>query len=190
MLNCHQKGVSMRKLSLSVLVALLLLVNLSYGLGLGVMLGEPSGLSAKYWMSGKNAIAGGLAWSLGNSDSNSGYLHLHADYLIHNNNLINISGTTLPFYYGLGAGIGLANDFYLGARIPVGVGYWFAGKKFDAFLELVPTVGLLRVRLRRRRRVGLRIMSKRPELQLKKSRGDIFFWPFWFITAKEHGVRQ
>jgi len=134
----------MRKFSLGVLFAmLLLLVNLSYGLGLGIMLGEPSGLSAKYWMGEKNAIAGGLAWSLGNSDSNGGYLHLHGDYLIHNNNLININGTTLPFYYGIGAGIGLANDFYLGARIPVGVEYWFAGKKFDAFCELVPTIGLL-----------------------------------------------
>jgi hypothetical protein len=94
-------------------------------------------------MGEKNAIAGGLAWSLGNSDSNGGYLHLHADYLIHNNNLINISGTTLPFYYGLGAGIGFASDVYLGARIPLGVEYFFGGKKFDAFFELVPVVGLL-----------------------------------------------
>jgi len=131
----------MRKLLLGFLL-IVALFNLSYGLGLGVMLGNPSGLSAKYWMSEQNAIAGGLAWHLG-SNSNGGYLFLHGDYLIHKNDLINISGTTIPFYYGGGVGIGVGNDFYLGVRIPVGIEYWFMDKKFDAFLELVPGIGLL-----------------------------------------------
>ncbi|HPI28598.1 MAG TPA: hypothetical protein PLS75_08980 [Candidatus Marinimicrobia bacterium] len=128
----------MKKLVLSAVVVMFLMASLSYGFGLGIMLGEPSGLSGKYWMSEKNAIAGGLAWSLSHD-----YMHVHADYLIHNNNLINVSGTTLPFYYGLGAGIGLGDDFHLGARIPVGIEYFFADRKFDVFFELVPVVGLL-----------------------------------------------
>ena len=129
----------MKKLTLSIMVLVLFAFSLSYGFGLGIMLGEPSGLSAKYWMSEKNAVAGGLAWAIGEG----GYLHVHADYLIHNNNLINVSGTTLPFYYGIGAGVGLANDLYLGARVPVGIEYFFADKKFDAFFELVPVVRVL-----------------------------------------------
>lgn len=132
----------MRKVSL-IVTLLVLMINLGYGFGLGVMLGEPSGLSAKYWMGEQNAIAGGLAWSVGNSSSNGGYLHLHGDYLFHRNDLIKISNLTLPFYYGIGAGIGFASDFYFGARIPLGIEYFFAGRKFDAFFELVPVVRLL-----------------------------------------------
>lgn len=49
------------------------------GFGLGVILGEPTGLSGKYWVSSKNAIDGGLAWSF----RRSGFFHVHADYLWH-----------------------------------------------------------------------------------------------------------
>jgi len=47
----------MKKLVLSAVVVMFLMASLSYGFGLGIMLGEPSGLSGKYWMSEKNAIA-------------------------------------------------------------------------------------------------------------------------------------
>jgi len=43
----------------------------------------------------------------------------------------------------LGAGIGFGDDFHLGVRIPVGIEYFFADRKFDVFFELVPVVGLL-----------------------------------------------
>jgi hypothetical protein len=110
----------MKKLVLCTMVGMFLMASLSYGFGLGIMLGEPTGLSAKYWMNEKNAIAGGLAWSLSHD-----YLYVHADYLIHNNKLINVSGTTLPFYYGLGASVGLGDDFHFGARIPIGMIFFY-----------------------------------------------------------------
>jgi len=50
--------------------------------GIGIMLGEPTGISLKYWINRDTAVAGGLAWSLG------GYLHVHGDFLIHNRRLL------------------------------------------------------------------------------------------------------
>ena len=49
------------------------------GFGAGIILGEPTGLSAKSWLSQQNAIDLGLAYSF----RHRGYFHLHADYLWH-----------------------------------------------------------------------------------------------------------
>ncbi|MCK4431244.1 MAG: hypothetical protein KAW19_08060, partial [Candidatus Aminicenantes bacterium] len=42
------------------------------GFGLGIILGEPTGISFKNWIGSRTAIDGGVAWSFGNNDS----LHL------------------------------------------------------------------------------------------------------------------
>ena len=42
---------------------------------LGVILGEPTGLSAKYWMSQETALDFGAAWSF----KGDGQFHLHVD---------------------------------------------------------------------------------------------------------------
>jgi hypothetical protein len=66
--------------------------------GLGIMVGEPTGISWKYWSGGDRALAGGVAWGL----SNNGYFHLHADYLFHKMDLIPVSTGKLPLYFGPG----------------------------------------------------------------------------------------
>jgi len=62
--------------------------------GLGVILGEPTGLSAKVFQGNNRAFALGAAWSFGNEAS----LHLHADYLIHRFDLISVDSGRLPVY--------------------------------------------------------------------------------------------
>src|SRR6056297_1658834 len=49
-------------------------------LGLGLMLGEPTGVSVKSWLGTKSAFDIGAAWSLSGRNE---ALHLHADYLYH-----------------------------------------------------------------------------------------------------------
>lgn len=57
------------------------------GFGLGIIIGEPTGVSVKGWLSDERAIDGALAWSLfGHS-----WFSAHADYLFHNMRLININ---------------------------------------------------------------------------------------------------
>ena len=108
------------------------------GLGLGIIIGEPTGLSAKMWTSEKTAIDAGIAWSF----VGSGYMRVHADMLVHNFS-IDVDKGQLPIYFGLGAKLLLASDLGLGVRIPVGIAYLFESAPFDIFVEVVPGLDLL-----------------------------------------------
>ena len=108
------------------------------GFGLGVILGEPTGVSGKYWMSPWSAIDGAFAWSL---DKN-GKIQVHADYLWHNYEIISVIKGKLPIYYGIGGRLLFASDNIVGIRGVVGLNYLFAGTPLDIFLELVPILDL------------------------------------------------
>ncbi len=145
----------------SIIVALLCLSSAAVtaqgsGFGLGIMLGEPTGLSAKLWSGGDKALAFGLAWG---GIGRGGYFHAHADYLFHNFNLIKVSSGKLALHYGPGlrlrtwGGARYWNNgrYYesggghtrLGVRFPVGLTYLFDGAPVDIFLEAVPTLDLI-----------------------------------------------
>ena len=109
------------------------------GLGLGLIFGEPTGLSAKMWTSERTAIDAAVAWSF----SGAGWFHLHADFLMHNYDLISVSEGALPIYYGLGAFTTFSSEFGLGARVPLGIAYQFEGAPVDIFAEIAPGLSLL-----------------------------------------------
>lgn len=109
-----------------------------HGFGMGVIFGEPTGLSAKLWTSRDNAFDFGVAWSF----KGDGNLLLQADYVWHFFNAIQVSPGKLPFYVGVGGRVILANDANIGIRIPVGLDYMFADAPIDIFAELVPILDL------------------------------------------------
>lgn len=109
------------------------------GFGIGIIIGEPTGLSGKYWLSEKSAIDGGLAWSY----LNEGAFHIHADILVHSFNLVHVSKGRLPLYMGLGGRIKLSGDPMVGARIPLGINYHFGSAPLDVFFEVVPILDLI-----------------------------------------------
>ena len=102
--------------------------------GLGVMLGEPTGLSAKLWLGESSAVDAGGAWSFVNNPS----VTIHADYLFHFFNLIAVREGRLPLYLGIGGAVSISNDPDFGARIPIGLSYLFASAPLDVFLEAAP----------------------------------------------------
>jgi hypothetical protein len=106
----------------------------SSGFGAGIMLGEPTGISLKNWISKTNAWDAGVAWSFGKDDA----FHLHGDYLWHKYDLIKVENGILPLYYGIGVRVLFAKDTYLGIRGVIGLDYLFDGVPLDVFLELVP----------------------------------------------------
>jgi hypothetical protein len=113
------------------------------GLGIGIMVGEPSGLSAKKWLNSNNAIDAGLGWSF----SENGSAHLHADYLYHNYDLIKVSDAKIPLYFGIGGRFKFKNDEKsvgnsIGIRVPVGLSYMVSSAPFDIFAEIVPILDL------------------------------------------------
>lgn len=109
------------------------------GFGLGVLLGEPTGVSFKFWTGYKTAVAGAAAWSFNHEAS----LHMHADYIKHNYRLIKTGNEYLPFYYGLGIRVKNEKDTRVGIRIPIGINYMFKRAPLDIFVEFVPVFDLI-----------------------------------------------
>jgi hypothetical protein len=111
----------------------------SSGFGAGIMLGDPSGISLKSWLTKNSAWDAGIAWRLGEG----GAFHIHADYLLHKYGFIKVEKGSLPLYYGLGARVLFADDTHIGARGVVGLDYLFAATPLDIFLEIVPLLDLV-----------------------------------------------
>ncbi len=123
----------------------------SRNFGLGLIIGEPTGVSAKLWTSPSTAFDFGLGWSLGGdriSSYNGSYdggsrLHLHADYLWHSFNAIQ-SSERFPLYYGLGAHLntGAGYNTAFAVRGVIGLEYLPRSTPIDVFVELVPALQL------------------------------------------------
>lgn len=114
------------------------------GVGLGVIVGEPTGFVIKKWLDEETAVDGAVAWSLGDNDS----LHLHADYLLHNYTLLHVQEVkgTLPVYLGVGGRVKFEDDkngnddTRVGIRFPFGLTYLPEGSPLDFFAEFVPII--------------------------------------------------
>jgi len=109
------------------------------GFGLGIILGDPTGVSLKSWTGRRTAIDAAAAWSFDRDRS----LHLHADYLIHDFNLIKTRTGRLPVYYGIGGRIRFEDKTRVGIRIPVGMCYIFERTPLDIFVELGPVFDVI-----------------------------------------------
>lgn len=123
------------------------------GVGVGVILGEPTGLSVKKWVSATRAVDGAAAWSLSDNES----FRLHADYLIHLYDPEDLQAIQdkVPLYYGAGLRVRLEDDedegkgngddedTTLGVRIPVGLTYYLPKQSIDLFVEIVPVLDVV-----------------------------------------------
>lgn len=111
------------------------------GLGLGIILGEPTGISGKYWITENTAYDFGIAYSFIGLNSS---LSLHADYLYHLFNAIETQ-YTLPVYYGFGARMRTNenSELGLGARGVIGISLFSTQLPMDFFLEVAPVFQLI-----------------------------------------------
>jgi hypothetical protein len=108
------------------------------GFGLGIILGEPTGISGKLWTGYKTAIDGAVAWSFEKESS----MHLHGDFLHHSFNRARVDEGKLLLYYGIGGRVKFEDDSKVGVRIPLGIDCLFAHSPLDFFLEIVPILDL------------------------------------------------
>lgn len=110
----------------------------SRSLGIGIVAGEPTGLSGKYWLAPHHALDFAIAWAFGN------YLHLHSTYLYHFDKVIPEPEWTV--YTGIGGRLKLKprDQEEKGSRFGVRMsgGIEFSYPPFEAFLEIAPTFEL------------------------------------------------
>ena len=127
----------------SVVLLLILLTSPSVsqdrGFGLGIIVGEPTGISMKGWLTSTTAVDGGLAWSFVRGTS----FHIHADYLFHSFDVFK-SSERIPLYYGIGGRIKISEKAQsrIGARGVIGIEYLLKSAPFDIFLEVAPILEL------------------------------------------------
>lgn len=118
--------------------------------GLGIILGEPSGLSLKLFIDRRHAFDAAIDYSLVDD-----VLYLHADYLLHFSGWAVRGGTPHQFvpYVGIGGKIAVRDrdrhghdddrSGALGVRVPLGIA-WLPGRlPIDIFLEIVPGLFIL-----------------------------------------------
>jgi hypothetical protein len=126
-------------------VSLLLITNINLAqqkdFGLGVILGEPTGISAKFWLSPGTALDFGLGYSFTSSNS---VFDLYADYVFHDSHLIR-STENFIVYYGPGARLKIKEDAdsRLGVRGVIGILWIPHGSSFDLFVEIAPILDII-----------------------------------------------
>jgi hypothetical protein len=106
--------------------------------GLGLIVGEPTGVSAKYYLADDTAIDA----AIGGAFIGRG-VQVHADFLWHPWLLERTASFVLPLYVGIGArvlkrdaGGGEADHTRIGLRAPVGILFDFTRVPLDVFVEI------------------------------------------------------
>jgi hypothetical protein len=108
--------------------------------GIGVIVGEPTGLSAEKWIAPRRSVDFAAAWSL----RNDGNLHVHADHLWHDFGVFRVDRGTMALHYGVGGSMAARNgEGAFGLRLPVGITYLFRGGHTAMFVELAPGIGVI-----------------------------------------------
>lgn len=107
---------------------------------LGALIGNPVGVSGKFWLNDDHAVDGAFALSLGEHSN----ISLHSDYLFHNFSAFYFNDEVpLDFYYGIGGRMEFADEIELGVRIPLGLVHMMKEQSADVFAEIAPILDFL-----------------------------------------------
>lgn len=114
--------------------------------GIGLILGDPTGLSANYYRSSERSIDGALAWNFGSETG----LEIHADYLWHRRGIFHVETVPFSMLYGIGGRMLFVNSknneaakTKIGPRLPVGLETNFNQKAIEVFTEIALIMNLI-----------------------------------------------
>ncbi|MFO0692254.1 MAG: hypothetical protein U0230_01740 [Polyangiales bacterium] len=120
----------------------------SGSIGVGGMIGDPTGLSMKFRLPKTFAIDLGVGWNAVYATD----FQAHVDFLW-NIDLTQRARANMLFYFGVGPKLGWwgsggwgnrDNDgFMLGARAPLGLDWEFNRRRLDVFVEFAPGIAFL-----------------------------------------------
>ncbi|WP_234571488.1 hypothetical protein [Rhodohalobacter sp. 614A] len=105
--------------------------------GIGGIIGDPSGVTAKGWLSESTAIAGAFSVNLGEDYS---WFLLQADFL-KQNTLAVWEEALLQSHFGGGLRV-VSGDYsdYVALRAPIGIDVNAIDAPVEVFMEVVPTI--------------------------------------------------
>lgn len=111
--------------------------------GAGLIIGDPTGVSFKKWISNTKAVSGAVAWSLKEKFT------AQVDFLWHDFKKINTDKGKMPVFYGLGGRIEVVdkenknNKNIFGIRSVLGIEYIFQTMPVEVFFELGPVLEIV-----------------------------------------------
>ncbi|MCO5142244.1 MAG: hypothetical protein M9962_04040 [Oligoflexia bacterium] len=113
-------------------------------LGAGVLLGSPTGATARYWLNDEHSIDMAAGWTVFGASK----FHLHADFLFSRNGMLEVKGEPFDLYFGAGLGLrsksGRADgELVFGPRVPVGVSYEFEEPNLEVFAQGAVNLGVI-----------------------------------------------
>lgn len=108
--------------------------------GLGLVVGDPTGISGEKWLSHRTSVDFGAAWSMDGDDS----LDLVADHLWYDHDALDDDPRRFALHYGIGGRLRLAErgDDRIGPRFPLGITYFADGGRMGIFMQVAPVVDL------------------------------------------------
>ncbi len=135
---------NMRTVKIGLLIILFYTTN-SYCLtgnersGVGIILGNPTGLSFKFLDNKATHFNAALSWSFKKESD----LHIHVDYIFKRFNSIRFSRNfAMSPTMGIGSRL-KTKEGEIAVRVPFSLLYNFKENPFDIFLEIVPTLDLV-----------------------------------------------
>jgi hypothetical protein len=105
-------------------------------IGIGIMLGDPTGISGKYWLSEKSAVSLGISWSVIKER-----LTLLGSYNKEIEIKTEIKEGKFFFYPGVGLFVNIPSSF--GIYIPLGLDFNFKKYPINVFFEIDPGIKIL-----------------------------------------------
>ena len=112
--------------------------DMSGRIGAGLVIGEPTGPTLKYFLNDIVAVDATMGWSLRN-DRN---IYVNADILWHDYDLIQPARGRASVYVGVGPSLEFRHndDNRFGVRGPIGVSYLLDNTPVDVFMEIAPVL--------------------------------------------------
>jgi len=109
-------------------------------LGVGFTLGHPTGVSARKWLEDTKSIDAAAGWSFGSDP----HLILQGAYVFHFKDSLYFNDKhPLDAYVGVGGLIDFDDEIEIGARLPVGLSYYFNNREAEGFAEFAPILQLV-----------------------------------------------
>jgi hypothetical protein len=107
--------------------------------GVGIIFGEPTGISGKLILTESNAIDAGVAWSF----RRDGHLHIHADYLWQFPDALQAS-EQLTLFTGFGGRVSAGKGGgVIGLRLVGGTAWLPRNTPLEVFFEFAPILDLI-----------------------------------------------
>lgn len=108
--------------------------------GLGVVVGEPTGITGETWLGERTAFDFTVAWSMDGNDA----VNLAADHLWYDFDAID-ADEPLALHYGVGGRVGIEEDDEnrFGVRLPVGITYFVGDTPIGLFAQVAPIVDVV-----------------------------------------------